>query len=35
MLGNMKNSHIDGNDHTDGPAFSIECYTGSSDLSVG
>ena len=25
MMGSMKNSHIDGIDHTAGPALSIEC----------
>jgi hypothetical protein len=27
MMGSMKNSHIDGTDHNDGPTFSIECDT--------
>lgn len=26
-MGSMKNSHIDGTDHNEGPAFSIECDT--------
>ena len=27
MMGSMKKSHMDGEDHIEGPAFSIECDT--------